>query len=377
MTRPARLASSGELLGGSPPADTAAAGHESVLLKELVHGLAPVAAGVYLDATFGSGGHSRAILKAANQTQVIAIDQDPAVHSYAEQLTREYPRRFCFASARFANLDKIAAKYSDAPVNGVAMDLGVSSMQLDDPLRGFSFRYDTPINHATMRMDSTNTSNLSAQSDNSKTLASLLASIDAASLEEILRYEGEEPKARAIARAITVLRDGQGMHSTGDILRAADTVPGAHGPARNKRLARLFQALRRHLNDEAQELEQALVASARALAIGGRCVIISFHSLEDRVVKQAFANNAKVSPFVPCGKPVQPSPDECTRNPRARSARLRVAERTAMPAPTEPWWRGKEWRGKEWKAQGQKAQGQKAQGQKAQRREAQGWRQAA
>ena len=362
MTRPARLASSGELLGGSPPADTAAAGHESahksahesahksvhqsVLLQELVRGLAPVAGGVYIDATFGGGGHSRAILEAADETQVIALDRDPAVRGFAEQLAAEYPQRFRFVAARFATLDAVASAHSRVPVNGVALDLGVSSMQLEDPLRGFSFRHDTPLSAATMRMDAT-------QESSSKTLAGLLATIDTTSLEEILRYEGEEPQARALAQAITGLRDGEGMHSTGDILRAADTVPGAYGPARTKRLARLFQALRRHLNDEAQELEQALVASARALAVGGRCVIISFHSLEDRVVKQAFANNSsnandtnrvEENPFAACGKPIQPSANECTQNPRARSARMRVAKRTAAPAPTEPWWRKKDGR---------------------------------
>ena len=340
MTRPARLASSGALLGGSPPADIAVAGHESVLLEALVRGLAPRAGGVYLDGTFGGGGHSRAILEAADETRVVALDRDPAVRPYAERLAAEYPRRFCFVQARFGGLDEVAATQVGGLVDGVALDLGVSSMQLDDPARGFSFRHDVPLVEATMLMEGAPTADLG-----SKNLAGLLATIDATSLEEILRYEGDEPQARALARAITGLRDDAGVRSTGDLLRATDKVPGAQGPARTKRLARLFQALRRHLNDEAAELECALVAAARALAVGGRCVIISFHSLEDRVVKRAFSGEGaseganQDKPFSVQAKSIQPSEEECARNPRARSARLRIAERTATPAPTAPWWR--------------------------------------
>ena len=332
------------LSGGAGPSGSA--GHLPVMAEELVSALRVRPGGVYIDGTFGGGGHSRAILQAAEGCFVIALDRDPAARPRAERLAADFAGRFRFVPARFSQLGQA----SEGKVDGVALDLGLSSFQLDDPERGFSHTLEGPLS---MRMDAA-----PGAEDPSAPVsaAGLLAALDSEALAEILRVEGEEPRAAAVARAIVRAREEAPLHTTGDLRRAVCAAGGAQGPLLHKRLARVFQALRRHINDEAAELERALLAAAEALAEGGRCVVISFHSLEDRVVKRAFAAPAAPAapaaaagqrgaergvsaPFLPLGGLQRPSAGEVARNPRARSARLRAGERTAAPAPAAPWWR--------------------------------------
>ena len=326
-----------------PSGSSGSAGHLPVMAEELVSALRVRPGGVYIDGTFGGGGHSRAILQAAEGCFVIALDRDPAARPRAERLAADFAGRFRFVPARFSQLGQA----SEGKVDGVALDLGLSSFQLDDPERGFSHTLEGPLS---MRMDAEGAEGAEDPSA-PVSAAGLLAALDSEALAEILRVEGEEPRAAAIARAIVRAREEAPLHTTGDLRRAVCAAGGAQGPLLHKRLARVFQALRRHINDEAAELERALLAAAEALAEGGRCVVISFHSLEDRVVKRAFAapdapdahaattGHRVGTPFLPAGGLQRPSEGELARNSRARSARLRAGERTAAPAPAAPWWR--------------------------------------
>jgi 16S rRNA (cytosine1402-N4)-methyltransferase len=302
--------------------------HTTVLLDEAVSallggGAAP--AGTFVDGTFGRGGHARLILQRLGaQGRLVAFDKDPeAIHEAA----RIHDARFSIRHQGFSHLGELPA----ASVAGVLLDLGISSPQIDDPARGFSFRFDGPLD---MRMDTTR----------GQSVAEWLAEAEAAQIAEVIRDYGEERFAGPIAKAIVARRTQSGpIAGTAEL---ADIVAGAvktREPGQNP-ATRTFQALRIFINAELEELQQALEASLAVLAPGGRLVVISFHSLEDRIVKQFIARHSKevFDRRAPFAAPtpmrlkaldrVKPSAAEVAANPRARSAVMRVAERTEVPA---------------------------------------------
>ncbi|RKJ96790.1 16S rRNA (cytosine(1402)-N(4))-methyltransferase RsmH [Alicycliphilus denitrificans] len=302
--------------------------HTTVLASEAVDallggGAAP--AGTFVDGTFGRGGHARLILQRLGaQGRLVAFDKDPeAIHEAA----RIHDARFSIRHQGFSHLGELPA----ASVAGVLLDLGISSPQIDDPARGFSFRFDGPLD---MRMDTTR----------GQSVAEWLAGAEAAQIAEVIRDYGEERFAGPIAKAIVARRTQSGpIAGTAEL---ADIVAGAvktREPGQNP-ATRTFQAFRIFINAELEELQQALEASLAVLAPGGRLVVISFHSLEDRIVKQFIARHSKEvfdrrAPFAAptpmrlkaLGR-VKPGAAEVAANPRARSAVMRVAERTEVPA---------------------------------------------
>ncbi len=303
--------------------------HAPVLLAEAIAALAPRDGALYIDATFGGGGYTRALLAAAD-CRVIAIDRDPEAIARARALAQEFPGKVLPAQGRFSGLDTLAGE----PVAGVVLDVGVSSFQIDTPERGFSFRFDADLD---MRMDSIGASALDA-----------VAQLTQSGLEAMLRDFGEEKQARRIARAIVAARALGPVRTTGQLAQLVETAVGGRKGARLHPATRTFQALRLLVNDELSELAQALNAAERILMPGGRLVVVSFHSLEDRLVKQALAQRGgalgtgsrylpEIIPQSPSFRllkrgAVEPSEAEQAANPRARSARLRAAERTEAPA---------------------------------------------
>ncbi len=318
----------GETLAAGGPAR-----HLPVLRDEVLAALAPKAGEIFLDATFGAGGYTRAILSIEG-TRVLGIDRDPTAIAAGQDLVAEAQGRLMLAQGAFSRLESIAQARGISSFDGIAFDIGVSSMQLDDAARGFSFRQDGPLD---MRM-----------AHEGPAAADIINGADEARLADILYYFGEERASRRIARAIVAERARAPFTSTlrlaECIARAAPAKPGAIHPA-----TRSFQALRIAVNDELGELVKALVAAERMLNEGGRLAVVTFHSLEDRIVKQFFASRSghgearsrllpgeleKPMPtFIVAGKqPVLPTAAEITRNPRARSAKLRFATRTAAAA---------------------------------------------
>ena len=304
--------------------------HIPVLLEAALEGLAVCPDGRYVDGTFGRGGHSRAILaRLGPQGALLAMDRDPSASEAATGLSGD--SRFTFVRERFSRMaDAVRQHWPDCGADGVLLYLGVSSPQLDEPSRGFSFQKDGPLD---MRMDP----------GAGAPVCEWLNEADEKSIADTLFLLGEERYSRRIARAIVAARRVAPITRTGELaelVRAAvpRREPGKH-PA-----TRTFQALRILVNDELGELRTWLETIPGVLRPGARLVVISFHSLEDRIVKRAFQGRADASgprlprglPVVPdiaapllraVGKPVRPEPHECDRNPRARSAVLRVAER--------------------------------------------------
>src|SRR5574343_142391 len=296
--------------------------HCTVLLNEAVDALHIQPDGTYIDATFGRGGHSRLILsRLSPRGRLIGVDKDPEAVAQARQLAQDDPR-FSICHAGFGQLGDLGL----GPVDGLLMDIGVSSPQIDDPARGFSFRQDGPLD---MRMDPTR----------GESVAEWLATAEVATIAEVIREYGEERFAQQIAKAIDRRRQERGpVRTTAEL---AEVVAGAvktREPGKDP-ATRTFQALRIFINAELEELQQALSASLGVLRPGGRLVVISFHSLEDRIVKQFIARHAKEvydrrAPFA-APKPmalrgigrVMPSAAEVQANPRARSAVMRVAQR--------------------------------------------------
>ena len=313
--------------------------HISVLGPEAVAMLVPHDGGIYIDATFGAGGYSRLILSTPG-TRVIAIDRDAAAISGGRALVDESGGRLVLVQQRFSHLAEICAAQGIAAVDGVVMDVGVSSMQLDEAGRGFSFRLDGPLD---MRMGG-----------DGLTAADVVARASERDLADVIYIFGEERHSRAVARAIVAARQEQPITTTralADIVaRVVRSKPGDIHPA-----TRTFQALRILVNEELDELEQALSAAERVLKPGGRLAVVSFHSLEDRIVKTFIAERSKsgggsrhlpeVAPAAPSfrsltRRPAIPGEAEIASNPRARSAKLRAAERTDAPAhaPQRPSW---------------------------------------
>lgn len=325
--------------------EDAAAPHVPVMLAEVLDALAPADGERFVDGTFGAGGYTRAILQAANTT-VLALDRDPTAIAGGAALVARHAPRLILAETRFGRLDEAARAHDVAPVDGVVLDIGVSSMQLDRPERGFSFQHDGPLD---MRMGA-----------DGPTAADLVNEMDEGELADLIYQLGEERRSRAIARAISRRRQERPFATTSDLAGCVARV--FHGQKVDGRhpATRTFQALRIAVNDELGELARGLAAAERILKPGGRLVVVTFHSLEDRIVKRFLASRAgrvaRRSRHLPetlvahgslklpepsfrivNPRPLTPSKAELDVNPRSRSARLRAATRTeAPPHPLEP-----------------------------------------
>ena len=305
--------------------------HVPVLVDEVMTALAIRDGETVVDGTFGAGGYTRAML-ARGAGRVIAFDRDPDAIEEGRSLVPD--SRLTLINERFSLMDRVLAERGIEQVDAIALDIGVSSMQLDRADRGFAFSADGPLD---MRM-----------SKSGLTAAEFLNEADEAEIARILRDYGEEPRARAIARAIVAARPVERTAELAAIVRrAAGFRPGQKAdPA-----TRTFQAIRIHLNAELDELEQGLEAAERALKPGGRLAVVTFHSLEDRIVKRFLRDRSGATPagsrhrpvlddptqptFERVAKPVSPTERELAANPRARSARLRSAIRTSAPARKE------------------------------------------
>ncbi len=301
--------------------------HIPVLLADTIAALAPHDGGLYLDGTFGGGGYTEALLRSSD-CRVVALDRDPEAVRRGEVLEQLYRGRLTLVEGRFSEMEKLLQPLGISQLAGVALDLGVSSQQLDDPARGFSFRGDGPLD---MRMGA------SGQS-----AADLVNSASETELAAIIRDYGEERFARRIARAIVAARPLTRTAELAALIRRVVPESGEIDPA-----TRTFQALRIAVNEELDELDRGLAAAERMLEPGGRLAVVAFHSLEDRRVKSFLRERCGAAPktsrhlpgtreTVPSfrlinRKPVMPSAAEIARNPRARSARLRAAERTPAP----------------------------------------------
>lgn len=299
--------------------------HRAVMMEEVLRFLAPQPGGIYCDATLGAGGHTEQILRlSAPDGRVYGIDRDPTALQIASERLAPFGDRFIPLHGRFGDAAAILAARGVPPLSGLLADLGVSSMQLDRPERGFSFQGKGPID---MRMDPSS----------GETALELIGRISEESLAAILREYGEERHARRIARVLQSACAGGELLDTHALAEVVARAVPSREPHKHP-ATRTFQALRIAVNDELRQLHQLLSAAPRLLAPGGRLVVISFHSLEDRLVKQHFQHAAVVRtshdadaspPFLAlCKKPVEPSEQEVRENPRARSARLRAAQLT-------------------------------------------------
>ena len=316
--------------------------HTPVLVEEALAALAVKPDGVYVDATFGRGGHSRAILeRLGGSGRLLAIDRDPAAIPAADALAAQDPR-FRFSRAWFSDLPEVLDALAQRNVDGALFDLGISSPQIDDATRGFSYRQDGPLD---MRMDPTR----------GESAADFLARASVRELTEVIRDYGEERFAQSIARRIAAARARSAILRTGQLRQIVGEAVGARtrGDWSQDPAARTFQAIRIFVNRELSEVATGLPAIVPYLASGARLAVISFHSLEDRIVKRfmtrasrPFAGDPAVArlairsdalppaPLTLVGRAVKPGGAEIDRNPRARSAVLRVAERTVHPMPS-------------------------------------------
>ncbi len=317
---------------------TSAAGgpvrHVPVLLPEVIDALKPRANGIYIDTTFGAGGYTQALLESA-ECIVLAIDKDPDAIAGGRELVEQSAGRLTLVQGAFGDMAGIAAANGITHADGITFDLGVSSMQLNEAPRGFSFQRDGPLD---MRM-----------SQKGVSAADVVNSLAERDLAQIISVLGEERRARAIARAIVAMREESAIERTGQL---ADIVAGVLGRRHDDKkhpATRTFQALRLYVNGEMDELVRGLVAAERLLGEGGRLVVVTFHSLEDRIVKRFLASRAgktaRPSRHAPVSlqaerlpsfrllhrRAVSPGKDEVRRNPRSRSARLRAGERTSSP----------------------------------------------
>lgn len=308
--------------------------HIPVLRDEVAEALAPRDGAVIVDGTFGAGGYARALLERAGCT-VYGIDRDPAAIERGRKLAQEFPGRLHMVPGCFGDMDRLLLDRGVESVDGVALDLGVSSPQIDEPERGFSFRFDGPLD---MRMG-----------QDGPSAADVVNTAEEAELADIIWRYGEERHSRRVARAIVSRRAEQPFARTAEL---ADVVRRVVPKSKDgiDPATRTFQGLRIHVNDELGELERGLMAAERLLAPGGRLAVVSFHSLEDRVVKdflrQRSGNVPAPSRHMPGPAATGPAPtfrllsrsgtapseEEARRNPRARSSRLRAAERTDAPA---------------------------------------------
>ena len=303
--------------------------HIPVMAQEVVDALQPRDGGRYLDGTFGAGGYTAAMLDRAD-CQVIAIDRDPDAIAAGQALAERYAPRLRLIEGRFGDMAELLQAEGVDEVDGVALDLGVSSMQFDQADRGFSFRASGPLD---MRMEKSGAS-----------AADLVNEGEEGELADIIWRYGEERRSRRVARAIVEARRAKRIDTTGELAEIVRRAVGPQGRDESDPATRTFQALRIAVNDELGELERGLAAAEQVLAPGGRLAVVSFHSLEDRAVKEFVRARAgrtpgpsRHAPPSAAGhattlrdlsrKPVLPSEAEVAANPRARSARLRVAEK--------------------------------------------------
>ena len=302
--------------------------HVPVLVNEVIDALAIHAADTVVDGTFGAGGYTRAMLS-AGAGRVIGFDRDPDAIKAGKALVPD--PRLTLIEERFSQMDRVLAERGIGLVDSIALDIGVSSMQIDRSERGFSFQLDGPLD---MRM-----------SKAGLTAAEFLNAADEAEIARVLRDYGEEPRARAIARAIVRARP---VERTAELAAIVRRAVGYRQGQKSDPATRTFQAIRIHLNAELDELEQGLAAAERSLRPGGRLAVVTFHSLEDRIVKRFFRERSGGSPagsrhrpelhdpteptFERVAKPVSPTERELAANPRSRSARLRSAVRTSAPS---------------------------------------------
>ena len=301
--------------------------HTSVLLDEVVSGLSVVPRGVYVDCTFGAGGYSRAILSSAPDTKVLAIDRDQHSIEFAIALQKEYKDRLFMVQDKFSNLSDIVERSEFRDISGIVCDLGVSSMQLDNAKRGFSFSKEGELS---MQMGS-----------DSLTARDVVNSYSEEDIANIIYDYGEERASRRIAKAIVAARKLKPIETTVEL---ADIVCKVVSSKKIHPATRTFQAIRIYVNDELGELEKMLQSSLDLLSSGGRICMVSFHSLEDRIIKQFFNRYAgkvsrtsryipEVGPSAPPqlrlinNRPITPGDSEVAFNPRSRSAKLRIAER--------------------------------------------------
>ena len=315
-------------LSGAP----ASRPHVPVLLGPLIEALAPVS-GVWVDGTFGAGGYTDALLE-AGAARVIGIDRDPAALALGAPLAARWGERLSLVEGRFSELDRLAAEAGAPLVDGVVLDIGVSSMQLDQPERGFSFLRDGPLD---MRMGGEGPSAADIVNTSSDTV-----------LADILYHYGEERASRRIARRICEARTEAPITTTARLAEIVASCLPRPTPGQVHPATRTFQALRIAVNDELGELVAGLAAAERALVAGGVLAVVTFHSLEDRIVKRFFQSRAGAAPgasrHAPARaeeaptftritrKPVIAGPEEVAANPRARSAGLRVGRRSEAPA---------------------------------------------
>ncbi len=308
--------------------------HVPVMLAEVLDALKPADGETHVDGTFGAGGYTRAILEAAN-CRVFAIDRDPSAIREGQGLVEHYEGRLTLLEGRLGDLQDLVEGAGVPQADGIVLDIGVSSMQLDQASRGFSFMRDGPLD---MRMAQ---SGLSA--------ADLVNTLPPETLANIIYIFGEEPRSRAIAKAIAAARAEAPITTTFELVKAVERATGRQrAQDRTHPATKTFQALRIHVNGELDELVKALHAAERMLKPGGRLVVVTFHSLEDRIVKRFFASRGGKLPsssrhvpdvaqgpqpsfYLPFKGHVGSSEEEAFRNPRARSAKLRAGIRTAAP----------------------------------------------
>jgi 16S rRNA (cytosine1402-N4)-methyltransferase len=317
----------------SEPDEQRQVAHIPVLVDAVLATLVPRDDAVYVDATFGSGGYSMALLCAA-RCRVFGIDRDPDAVRCGRKLAEHLGGRLTIIEGRFGEMGRLLAPVTVGPIAGITFDLGVSSVQLDTPERGFSFRFDGPLD---MRM-----------SGEGASAADLIASLSERELAELIREFGEERFAGRVARAITAARHHRPIRRTIELAEIVRAVVPKFEPGQDP-ATRTFQALRIAVNDELGELDRGLVAAEQLLMHGGRLAVVSFHSIEDRRVKRFLQKRGEGAPRTSRHAPapvrasapsfkllgrrvVRPDAAEIARNPRARAARLRAAERSAAPA---------------------------------------------
>lgn len=303
--------------------------HQPVLLQEMLTNLAPKNGEVYLDATFGAGGYSRAILQSAN-CKLYAVDRDENAKKFAAKLEKEFPKNFTFLRGKFSESAELLAEKNVTELDGMVLDIGVSSMQFDDKERGFSFDSDARLD---MRMDQ----------QSALTAFEVVNESSEEELAKIIKEFGEEPKARSIARKIVERRKTAPIETCSDLAKIVRSF--YHGYFKTDPATKTFQALRIFVNQELDELKAALASSVTLLKKGGRLVVVSFHSLEDQIVKNFLKEEAGLDKTVSRYQPevaavnlvknfqiitrsvIAPTEEEIAANPRARSSRMRVAVR--------------------------------------------------
>ena len=287
--------------------------HQPVMVTEVLEALALQPDGIYVDGTVGGGGHAVEIVARLETGRLIGLDCDPSALEVARARLEQFGERVTLVHANFAQLDRVLDELGIAHVNGILLDLGVSLTQLDTPERGLSFRLEGPLD---MRLDPTQ----------ALTAADLVNTLDERELTKIFRDYGEERWAARIAKNIVRERRRHPLETTTDLVRIIErSIPAAvRRKSRIHPATRIFQALRIAVNNELENLQRALTVGVERLAPGGRFAVISFHSLEDRLVKRFFRERLKAGQAEQIWGPIRPSAEECAQNPRARSAKLRV-----------------------------------------------------